>query len=388
MTLTYDAIALFSGGLDSILAARLIQDQGLAVKCIHFTSPFFGKAESIPHWQKVYGLDIEAVDVSESFASMLAKRPVHGFGKVLNPCVDCKILMMRHAEEIMRAWNADILVSGEVLGQRPMSQRRDTLNVIQRDANVRGHLIRPLSAKLLEETPAEASGKIDRSRLCSISGRGRKDQLALAKTLGITEIPTPAGGCRLTEKENGKSYWPVLLHTQNPTANDFSLVNAGRQYWNLDSPTSPLHLCIGRNQDDNMKMLALAREGDLVFKIASFPGPVALGRPIAGQVWDAKAIDSAAAFAASFSPKAVRFVEASGETVQVKVHTGPDYAAIMRPVEEKAVPSVTVLPVRNGFWQEYSWESAREQIRAEARERLGGMPQAPLDTEEHFTGPE
>ena len=369
MTLQYNAVALFSGGLDSILAARLIQDQGLAVKCIHFTSPFFGRAESIPHWRDVYGLDIDAVDVGAAFVSMLAERPVHGFGKVLNPCVDCKILMMRQAATIMRELGATILISGEVLGQRPMSQRRDTLNAIRRDADVRGCLIRPLSAKLLEETHAERDGTIDRSRLCAISGRGRKDQLDLARTLGITEIPTPAGGCLLTEKENARSYWPVLSLTPDATVNDFDLCNTGRQYWNLDTPQNPLHLCIGRNQADNARLLTLARQGDIVFKIASFPGPVALGRPFPGKPWDAAALHSAATFAASFSPKAVAFAADSTEPVLVKTCAGPDYAAIMRPVEENAVPSVAVAPTRNGSWKEYSWDDAREQIRAEARER-------------------
>ena len=369
MTLQYNAVALFSGGLDSILAARLIQDQGLAVKCIHFTSPFFGKAESIPHWRKVYGLDIDAVDVGEAFVSMLAERPAHGFGKVLNPCVDCKILMMRQAVTIMRELGATILVSGEVLGQRPMSQRRDTLNVIRRDADVRGFLIRPLSAKLLEETEAELNGTIDRSRLGTISGRGRKDQLDLARALCITEIPTPAGGCLLTERENARSYWPVLLHTPKAVANDFDLCNTGRQYWNLDVPKTPLHLCIGRNQADNARLLTLARQGDIIFKTASFPGPIALGRPFPGNAWDATVVHSAATFAASFSPKSTAFAESSNKPVLVKTYAGPDYAAIMRPMEENAVPSVAVTPCRNGSWREYSWDEAREQIRAEARER-------------------
>ena len=366
---SYDAVALFSGGLDSILAARLIQDQGLAVKCLHFTSPFFGKPETVPHWQKVYGLDIMAVDIGEAFAAMLAARPVHGFGKVLNPCVDCKIIMMREALIIMRQLGANIMISGEVLGQRPMSQRRDTLNIIRRDADVRDYLIRPLSAKLLDETPAEKTGRIDRSRLGAIAGRGRKDQLALAGAMGITEIPTPAGGCRLTEKENGRSYWPVLKHTGHPTANDFALVNTGRQYWDLTNPASPLHLCIGRNQADNEALLALAREGDIVFKIASFPGPVALARPLPGRAWSREDTASAAAFIASFSPRAVRFVEETGKTVAVKTHAGPDHAAILRPAEEDAVPAITVTPARSGAWREYLWETAREEIRAEARER-------------------
>ena len=369
---TYDAVALFSGGLDSILAARLVQDQGLTVKCLHFTSSFFGKPESVNHWRKIYGLDIEAVDISEDFADMLAARPAHGFGKVLNPCIDCKIIMMRRAISIMRELGADILVSGEVLGQRPMSQRRDTLNVIRRDAGARNFLIRPLSARLLEETPAEASGKIDRSRLGAISGRGRKEQLALAASLGITEIPTPAGGCRLTEKENGRSYWPILKYSAHPTANDFDLANTGRQYWHFPNPDlPPLHLCIGRDQADNGRLLNLARPGDFVFKIASFPGPVSLGRPFPDQTWSENAIAAAAAFTASFSPKTARFAAEKGCLVQVKVHTGPDYDAVLRPAEEYATPTVTVTPARNPHWREFLWEIAREEIRAETRERMG-----------------
>ncbi len=371
----YDAVALFSGGLDSILAARLIQDQGLAVKCLHFISPFFGKPESVDRWRVIYGLDIEAVDIAEDFASMLAGRPAHGFGKVLNPCVDCKILMMRRASILMRNFGADILVSGEVLGQRPMSQRCDTLNVIRRDADARDFLIRPLSARLLEETPAEASGRIDRSRLGAISGRGRKDQLALAAKFGITEIPTPAGGCRRAEKEYARSYGPVLKYAESPTANDFHLANTGRQYWCFSNPgLPPLHLCIGRDQADNGRLLELARPGDIVFKIASFPGPVGLGRPFLGQTWSEEDIHAAAAFTASFSPKAARFAKERSEPVRVKVHTGPDHAAVLRPVEDDAVPAVSVIPTRGGAWREFTWEAAREEIRAEARERLGVSP--------------
>ena len=149
-TSTPHAFALFSGGLDSILAARLIMEQGLVVRCLHFVTPFFGKPQLIPHWEKVYGLEVEAVDVGEAFVRLLRERPAHGFGKVMNPCVDCKILMMRKARELMKKWGASFLISGEVLGQRPMSQRRDTLNVIRRDAEVKESLLRPLSAQLLD----------------------------------------------------------------------------------------------------------------------------------------------------------------------------------------------------------------------------------------------
>ncbi|MEG2139801.1 MAG: tRNA(5-methylaminomethyl-2-thiouridylate) methyltransferase, partial [Bilophila sp.] len=174
MTPSPHAVALFSGGLDSILATRLIQEQGLVVRCLHFVTPFFGKPHLIPHWEEVYGLSIEAVDVSEAYIRLLLERPEHGFGKVLNPCVDCKILMMRTAREIMARLGATFLISGEVLGQRPMSQRRDTLNVIRREGAVRDTLLRPLCAQHLDPTEPELSGLVDRSRLLSIFGRGRK----------------------------------------------------------------------------------------------------------------------------------------------------------------------------------------------------------------------
>lgn len=145
-------------------------EQGLVVRCLHFVTPFFGKPQLIPHWEKVYGLEVEAVDVGEAFVRLLRERPAHGFGKVMNPCVDCKILMMRKARELMKKWGASFLISGEVLGQRPMSQRRDTLNVIRRDAEVKESLLRPLSAQLLDPTAPEISGLVDRNKLLGIFG--------------------------------------------------------------------------------------------------------------------------------------------------------------------------------------------------------------------------
>lgn len=367
---SYSAVALFSGGLDSILAARMIQDQGLAVKCLHFVSPFFGAPEKVAHWQKIYGLDITAVDVSDDFAAMMTKRPRYGFGSVLNPCVDCKILMVSKARELMDQYGAQCVVSGEVLGQRPMSQRRDTLNIIRRDTNAKADLLRPLSARLLEETDVEKNGLVDRSRLGAISGRGRKAQLALAVELGITEIPTPAGGCKLTERENARSYWPVLRYLEPPDGNDFALAGAGRQYWSFET-APPLWICVGRNQADNAKLLELAKPGDILFKTAAFPGPVALSRPVAHQETTPADHNAMAAFVASFSPKAAKFSEERGKEVQVKMYAGPEAAQIMRPAEDGAMPVLSVFPDRKTarMWQEHSWEKAHEEIKAEARER-------------------
>lgn len=347
----YDAVSLFSGGLDSILASKLIVEQGLKVKCLHFVSPFFGKPRLVKHWRAIYGLDIEAVDVSEAFADLLARRPRYGFGKVLNPCVDCKILMISHARRLMDRYGASFIISGEVLGQRPMSQRRDSLNVVRRDAEAKDVLLRPLCAKLLEPIPAEECGLVDRSRLLGISGRGRKEQLQLAAHYGITEIPTPAGGCKLTERENARSYWPVLQYAPMVTAGEFRLANTGRQYW-----AGSHWLAIGRNQGDNEYLVKNAFDGDLHFKVVGYPGPLAIGRQFEGAAWTPETVADAAAFVASFSPKAVR----SGQEVDVRVGCGDEhYFVHVRP--NRTTPLA---------WGERAWPEIREEIRGEARERL------------------
>lgn len=358
----YDGIALFSGGLDSILAARLLMEQGKAIKCLHFISPFFGKPGRVRHWEKAYGLDIAVADVSDDYAALLATGPVYGFGSVINPCVDCKILMMRRAREYMQACGAKFLVSGEVLGQRPMSQRRDTLNVIRRDADVRDTLLRPLCARHLDPTEAERTGLVDRSRLLGFSGRGRKDQLELAARFGITEIPTPGGGCMLTEKENARRYWPVLERVEVPRAADFRLANAGRQLWHGD-----WWLSVGRNQADNETFARLGRPGDLQFKVAGFPGPLALGRSAAPNrsPWTEVATLQAAALVASYSPKACRAWEDGDLTLpngKVPVRVAPvgsDGEA--RPGEAR---TVEVEPARHTVFAEPTWPEARERLLA------------------------
>ena len=325
-TPTPHAFALFSGGLDSILAARLIMEQGLVVRCLHFVTPFFGKPQLIPHWEKVYGLEIEAVDVGEAFVRLLRERPPHGFGKVMNPCVDCKILMMRKAREIMKERGASFLISGEVLGQRPMSQRRDTLNVIRRDAEVREELLRPLSAQHLDPTAAEESGLVDRSRLLGIFGRGRKDQMALAERMGL-----------------------VLTRIDEPTVEDFELSNIGRQYW------SGRHwLSMGRNESDNAALERLVRPGDAVLRVRDFPSPFSLARQITP--WDAATLQDAASLVASYSPKGVRAAAASPDgTVAVRIQIDGESSFVN--VVPRRVPE---LP-----WGEPEFVDVRKAIKAE-----------------------
>lgn len=350
----YHALALFSGGLDSILAARLIMDQGLRVKCLHFISPFFGKPSRVRHWEKLYGVDIDTIDVGEEYARMIGAGPAYGFGSVMNPCVDCKILMMRHARELMPRYGASFLISGEVLGQRPMSQRRDTLNVIRRDADARDVLLRPLCARRLDPTQAELSGLVDREQLQGISGRGRKDQLELAARFGITEIPTPGGGCMLTEKENARRYWPVLEALGTPSAIDFHLANLGRQLW-LHDGDAHYWFSVGRNQADNERYTALRRPGDLLFKLVGYPGPLALGRRLCA--WPAAVVQQAAAFMASYSPKA-RAAGENGRTVRVRV------TECAQSGEEDRVTEVEIVPSRESVFVEPTWEDAHARLLA------------------------
>lgn len=378
----YDGVVLFSGGLDSLLSAMLLQKQGLRVKCLHFISPFFGKPHKLEHWREVYGLDIDPVDIIEEYSSLLRKRPVYGFGSVLNPCVDCKILMMRRAREIMELLGGRFIASGEVLGQRPMSQRRDTLNVIRRDGDVKGLLLRPLCAKLLDPTQAELDGLVAREKLLAFSGRGRKNQLALAAEFGIKEIPTPGGGCLLTETESARSYWAVLKYTK-ADGNDFRMAGTGRQYWHI-ADGEAFWLCVGKNKDDNEAMLRLSRPGDIVLKLRDYPGPIAVARASAAPAcaWPQEALRSAAELTASFSTKAHK--EAGGKSVTMLLHEPVRLGVELEPSgafpvakgdEATRTKELEVIPCREPAWgwSEFNWYDAKSEITDEARHRTGNM---------------
>jgi hypothetical protein len=356
MTRSPDVITLLSGGLDSLLTALLLQEQGLNVRCLHAVSPFFGKKDALPLWKERYGLDIHAVDVGDEFVEMLRKGPAHGYGKGMNPCVDCKILLLRRARQYMEQTGAQTLATGEVLGQRPMSQRRDVMNVIMREAGVEGMLLRPLCAQILPPTPAEESGLVDRSRLLGICGRGRREQLALAARFHLKHIPTPGGGCRLTEREMVRRYWPVLTRLAVPRAADFSLANLGRQFWGrIDG--KEYWLSVGRNSGDNDKLEAAALTDDALLVPADVPGPLGFARH--GAHWPNEALACAAALTASYAPKAAALCG------DVRVHTRTGNSASV----------LTVVPERASFFKETPpWEETRVEIR-EATRRLLGYPQ-------------
>lgn len=278
------ALGLFSGGLDSILACRVIADQGIRVRALKFVTPFFDhdlllrQEEYQREVDKKYGLDVELVDLSEGYIELL-RNPAHGFGKNFNPCIDCKIMMFSRARELMKKYEASFLVTGEVVGQRPMSQRRDTLNVIERDAGCGDILLRPLSAKLMRPTQPEQEGLVDRERLYDFSGRGRKPQIALARELGITDFPAPAGGCVLTDPNLANRIQRFyaglfMIGRKDITTSDIQLLLLGRQFrlpgghW----------LVLGRNEQENDRLTDLCEPDDWLLFMPERPGPTALLR--------------------------------------------------------------------------------------------------------------
>lgn len=271
------ALALFSGGLDSILACKLMEEQGIEVEALHFVSPFFGHGkdrESYPEevW-KQYNIKLSVIDISDEFIDVL-RYPPHGYGRYFNPCVDCKILLLNWAKSELALRGASFLISGEVLGQRPMSQRRDTLRIVERDSSVTGILLRPLSALKLPPTRVEEEGLVDRTRLLSINGRSRKKQMAMARELGIHEYPSPAGGCILTDPILSKRIKNLFELIPVITGNACLLMQVGRHFalpgrsWSI----------VGRNEAENEVIEGLSQPGDLLLNIVGGPGPTCLLR--------------------------------------------------------------------------------------------------------------
>jgi tRNA-specific 2-thiouridylase len=270
------AVALISGGLDSVLAAKVIIGQGFDVIGLYFTSAFcksYGNEHEThaARVSKAVGIDLRVIDMGPEYID-LVRNPVHGYGKNANPCIDCKIFMLKKAKAVMQEVKAPFVITGEVLGQRPMSQRRDTLHVIERDAEMRGEVLRPLSATLLPPTKAELLGIVNREKLLGISGRSRTVQLQLAERFGIRGFSTPAGGCLLTDKNFSEKLRDLFADKQTVTPGDIRLLTVGRHY----RIERGVKIVIGRDNKENKVLMSLASEGYHLFLPHDFPGPVAL----------------------------------------------------------------------------------------------------------------
>lgn len=264
------AIALFSGGLDSMLAAELVRRQNVDVLCLTFTTPFFNayKAQAAVRQIK---LPLIIEDITSEHLNML-KSPRYGYGKNMNPCIDCHTLMLNIAGRKMEETRSDFLITGEVLGQRPMSQNKQSLYVVAKNSGYQDYILRPLSARLLEPIKAEKENLIDRSRLLSIQGRGRKDQMKLAQEFGIVNYAPPAGGCLLTDPVFSRRLRDLLSHQEDRHKRDFELLKHGRHF-RIDENRKVI---VGRNNADNESLRKLATDDDLIANMAGFPGPLVL----------------------------------------------------------------------------------------------------------------
>ncbi len=265
------ALGLSSGGLDSILSALILRDQGIEVEWISFETPFFSSAKARQAAYKTK-IPITIKNITQTYLKML-KNPPCGYGKHMNPCMDCHALMFRLAGTIMKNKGFNFLFSGEVLGQRPMSQTKASLRYVEKHSGIDGYILRPLSARRLPLTIPEKEGLVNRELLLDISGRSRKPQIKLAEKFGITEYPNPAGGCLLTDKGYSDRLKDLFGHQDTYTEKELHLLKYGR-HLRLDNNTK---LIIGRTKQDNEKIIKYHNSSrDTVIKVKDFPGPIVI----------------------------------------------------------------------------------------------------------------
>lgn len=264
-------VAMISGGLDSALAAKLMLEQGIAVHGL-FLAASWGCCEK-PKAQAVaqqLGIPLMVLGVGDAYVDVI-KNPKYGYGTQMNPCVDCRIYMFTIAKRYMEELEAGFIVTGEVIGQRPMSQMRRPLGIIEQDSGLEGLLLRPLSARLLAPTVPEQLGIVDRSKLLGLSGRSRHEQLDLARQFGMTEFSQPAGGCLLTDETFAKKAKDLFAHEEHPTTRDMELLTIGRHV----RIRPDLKIIVGRNELENLLLEGYAQDGYTVIS-PKFPAPAAL----------------------------------------------------------------------------------------------------------------
>nr|MDO8082115.1 hypothetical protein [Candidatus Freyarchaeota archaeon] len=299
------ALALLSGGLDSTLAVKLILEQGIDVIAIKFSSPFClcdqgGKCYALESARK-FNIPLKTMHKGEDYLKIL-RRPKFGYGSGMNPCIDCRIFMLKKAKKYAKEIGARFIFTGEVLGERPMSQHYKALKIIERETGLEGKIVRPLSAKLLPETEAEKRGWVDRNQLLDIRGRSRKPQIAMAKKLEITDYPCPSGGCLLTYKEFANKVKDLFKHKKRVTLKDVELLKVGRHF-RLDENK----LIVGRNKAENETLLRMKNKTDYLFEVPDCGSPITILQDKKLK----KAIEFAARLTAAYS-------DAEGDKVLVK----------------------------------------------------------------------
>lgn len=270
------ALCLLSGGLDSRLACKIMQEQ-CEIEAVHFNLPFGSgccKSDCAFNFTQIQNVKLNIIDCTKGilFKKYLGviRKPEHGYGCAINPCIDCHIFILKEAKKLMKKIDADFLVTGEVLNERPMSQHLSALSIVEKEAGVEGILLRPLSAKLLPETLPEKKGLVDRSKLLDISGRQRTRQIELASKFNI-KYPSPGGGCKLCEKEFAAKVRDLFKNEKIISANDIELLNIGRHF-----RINGAKVIIGRNKEENKQLEKLAGKKDFLLEAQDIMGPITL----------------------------------------------------------------------------------------------------------------
>jgi len=307
------ALALLSGGLDSILAAKLIAEQGVEVEAVHLLTPFSKHDDRfVDRFCEEFSIKLHRVSFGQEYLDMLTSPP-HGCGSQMNPCVDCRIFAFKEARELAGKIRADFLVTGEVLDERPFSQRRDMMLLIEKEAGLEGKVLRPLSAKLLPESDPEKEGRVNRDELFAIKGRRRIPQMELAKKLGIEDYPNPSGGCLLTDPRFADRLKEHLRHRRRLSLTDAELLKIGRHF-----RVNDCKVIVGRNEEENGRLQSIAEKNGLAsMEVMDYMGPLTV---LVGEA-DPETISKAAAITARYSdaPKevAVKVQYGSREGLQV-----------------------------------------------------------------------
>ncbi|HBF43145.1 MAG TPA: tRNA 4-thiouridine(8) synthase ThiI [Desulfobacteraceae bacterium] len=314
------SLCIFSGGLDSILAVELIRAQDIEVQALFFETPFFSSGKAIKSARSIH-LPLRIVDITKLHLEMI-KHPIHGYGGNMNPCIDCHTLMFRIAAGILEEERASFVFSGEVLGQRPMSQNIKALSLIASESGLGGLILRPLSARHLAPSIPENNGWIKRDLLLNFQGRSRKPQMELARKLHIGEYPTPAGGCLLTEEVFSRRLKDLFHFKSEQELREIELLKMGRHF----RINSQAKIVVGRNKKENEDIHALFRDKDVILTSASLPGPIVLflGNP------SSEALELAAAITVSYSDAE------EGNAADVKIIGITGVKIMMSEVRDKA----------------------------------------------------
>ncbi|MCS7097341.1 MAG: 7-cyano-7-deazaguanine synthase [Candidatus Methanomethylicia archaeon] len=293
MELKPKALVLLSGGLDSILATKIVLDQGIEVEAVHFVTPFYNcDYNSIIKFSEELGIKIHIINLGQEFLDIVMN-PKHGYGSQMNPCIDCRILMFKKAWDLANKINANFLVTGEVLNERPFSQRFEIMMLIERETGLEGKILRPLSAKLLPPTESEKKGWINREKLFAIKGRRRIPQIKLAEKLGIKDYPSPSGGCLLVDPSFTRRLRDHLKHEGKITLKDAFLLTIGRHF-----RVNSVKIVVGRNKEENEELLSIARDYKIQYlMVKDYKGPITL---IIGKIFP-EIIEIAAAITVRYS---------------------------------------------------------------------------------------